>query len=254
MTEDEKMKMNMKKIIIKSCNKEELMTCGSCKHADNDLGLVALHCDLICGTSEDGEYNDGKVRSWEKCSFNPSRYEKRIAKDNVIKILDSEIKRLENMRKLKQLHWSGGIALEGEINDFKKVRNNFLKGKSDNPNNSSCKTRGTEQHPCSEILSANVIEELIDELDKHFPKGESKERGQAMVLLALFKIKLEEVISAKDSECSDRLVELGLFMGNKKIIKRPPFHDCFTLFDKDDTSCQQCESKDDCKNYYNWKG
>ncbi len=52
--------------------------CGNCKHSDNDLGLVALHCDLICGIEDkNGEISDGKVRSWEKCNFQPSHWKSR---------------------------------------------------------------------------------------------------------------------------------------------------------------------------------
>lgn len=50
-------------------------TCGTCKHTDNKLGLFAYHCDLMVGRIlKDGEEDDGKVRSWEKCNFKPSRY------------------------------------------------------------------------------------------------------------------------------------------------------------------------------------
>jgi hypothetical protein len=64
----------------KSKGGDEGMTerCGNCKHSDNDLGLVALHCELIYGTTEeDGGLSDGKVRSWEKCNFKPSKWEER---------------------------------------------------------------------------------------------------------------------------------------------------------------------------------
>jgi hypothetical protein len=53
-------------------------TCGNCTHSDNNLGIVALHCDLIAGTEyESGEYNDGKVRSWQKCELNPEKFNPR---------------------------------------------------------------------------------------------------------------------------------------------------------------------------------
>jgi hypothetical protein len=51
--------------------------CGNCKHTGNKLGFIALHCDLICGTYDKGEYNDGKVRSWERCCFKPSKWVRR---------------------------------------------------------------------------------------------------------------------------------------------------------------------------------
>ena len=67
------------RITIVSTNQMKPNTCGSCIHTDNDLGLVALHCDILreeqirCGY----DCPDGKVRSWEKCNFKPSRYKKR---------------------------------------------------------------------------------------------------------------------------------------------------------------------------------
>lgn len=48
--------------------------CGNCKHSDNDLGIVSLRCDLIVSK----ECTDfGKVRSYEKCHFKCSKFEKR---------------------------------------------------------------------------------------------------------------------------------------------------------------------------------
>ncbi len=77
----------MKKITIFNTNQEKPNTCGGCKHTDNDLGIVALHCDLLL-KEEEKEYKtnkniiaDGKVRSWYKCQFKPSKYEaKKITK------------------------------------------------------------------------------------------------------------------------------------------------------------------------------
>ena len=48
-------------------------TCGNCLHTDNELGIVALHCDLV-----HSEIN--KVRSWETCMFKFDRWEKRVKK------------------------------------------------------------------------------------------------------------------------------------------------------------------------------
>jgi hypothetical protein len=63
------------KIIIHNLNEEKPNTCGSCKHTDNDLGIVALHCDLIYDSQGAYcEFEDGKVRSWNECSFKPSMY------------------------------------------------------------------------------------------------------------------------------------------------------------------------------------
>lgn len=55
-------------------NEQKPNTCGSCLHTDNDLGLVALYCDLI---ERKEENNWGKVRSWHKCRFKPSKYQSR---------------------------------------------------------------------------------------------------------------------------------------------------------------------------------
>lgn len=63
----------MTRIKIINTNEGKPNTCGSCKHTDNKLGVVALHCDLLEGE----EYDWGKVRSWNKCQFKPSMYEKR---------------------------------------------------------------------------------------------------------------------------------------------------------------------------------
>lgn len=71
-------------INIISTNKELYKTCGSCKHTDNDLGIVALHCQLIYDKArnkqelEDDDW--GKVRSWEECYFKPSRWTPRKVK------------------------------------------------------------------------------------------------------------------------------------------------------------------------------
>lgn len=69
------------KIKMNILNEKKPNTCGSCNHTDNFLGIVALHCDLLYVNSKDPDkYNDGKVRSWNKCHFKPSRYEKRFGK------------------------------------------------------------------------------------------------------------------------------------------------------------------------------
>ena len=51
--------------------------CGNCTHSDNNLGMFALYCDLITGNRDNGEYNDGKVRSWQKCKLNPEKFNPR---------------------------------------------------------------------------------------------------------------------------------------------------------------------------------
>ena len=73
-------KMAKKPIIyIQNMNQHLPNTCGSCKHTDNDLGIAALHCQLIydeATTREELEGCDwGKVRSWNECQFNPSKWE-----------------------------------------------------------------------------------------------------------------------------------------------------------------------------------
>ena len=64
-----------KKINITLCNLNQELpnTCGSCKHTDNNLGIVALHCDMYY---EKGIYTEhisedsNKVRSWYKaCKY-----------------------------------------------------------------------------------------------------------------------------------------------------------------------------------------
>ena len=44
--------------------------CGNCKHTDNNLGFFSLRCDLLDPTED---YN--KVRSWNGCAFDPSKWE-----------------------------------------------------------------------------------------------------------------------------------------------------------------------------------
>jgi len=65
-------------------------------HSDNDLGLFALHCDLLqrkrsCGkgtrTTQEYEYCDGKVRSWEKCVFKPSKWKGRSEEREIKKMM-----------------------------------------------------------------------------------------------------------------------------------------------------------------------
>lgn len=81
----------MSRIIkVISLNEEKPNTCDSCKHTDNDLGLVALHCQLLYDIileSKDEEYDDSdKVRSWNTCTFNPSRYEPRSSGETADKV------------------------------------------------------------------------------------------------------------------------------------------------------------------------
>lgn len=62
------------KISIVSLNQELPDTCGSCVHTDNDMGLVALHCDLYYTKKKKpplADREDGyKVRSWWKaCKY-----------------------------------------------------------------------------------------------------------------------------------------------------------------------------------------
>jgi hypothetical protein len=65
-------------INIVNTNKFLPNTCGSCKHTDNKLGVVALHCQLLYDEGMDKNdlegYDWGKVRSWEECYFKPSRW------------------------------------------------------------------------------------------------------------------------------------------------------------------------------------
>ena len=73
-------KEKKEKIAINIISTNQLFprTCGSCKHTNNKLGVVALHCQIIYDkaiTEDDLEGADfGKVRSWEKCYFKPSRW------------------------------------------------------------------------------------------------------------------------------------------------------------------------------------
>ena len=69
------MRKNKKKmqIVIHSLNQRLPNTCGGCKHTDNDLGVVSLHCDMYY---EKGIYTKhisedcNKVRSWYKaCKY-----------------------------------------------------------------------------------------------------------------------------------------------------------------------------------------
>ncbi len=45
--------------------------CGNCVHTDNDLGFVSLRCDLL--PTED---DLNKVRSFNPCRFNESKFKK----------------------------------------------------------------------------------------------------------------------------------------------------------------------------------
>ena len=47
--------------------------------------------------------------------------------------------------------------------------------------------------------------DLVDKLDELFPKGECKERGEAMVLLAFFKLYNDSAITRTVEECIDAL-------------------------------------------------
>jgi len=69
----------MVEITIVSTNQQKPNTCGSCEHTNNDLGLVALHCDILMEQEKREKYDcpDGKVRSWWKCQFKPSKYTSR---------------------------------------------------------------------------------------------------------------------------------------------------------------------------------
>jgi hypothetical protein len=62
------MSVKGKRISISFCNLNQGKpnTCGSCKHTDNDLGFVALHCDIWLKL----KMPESKVRSWEKaCGY-----------------------------------------------------------------------------------------------------------------------------------------------------------------------------------------
>jgi hypothetical protein len=60
-------------IRIVSLNEERPNTCGSCRWTQNELGIFALRCELI---RSDEEHDFGKVRSWDRCHLNPSRYKR----------------------------------------------------------------------------------------------------------------------------------------------------------------------------------
>lgn len=62
----------MSKINIIYLNQKKDNTCGSCKHTNNNLGIVALHCNI---KYNDKNFEESKVRSWNNCVYNPSRYE-----------------------------------------------------------------------------------------------------------------------------------------------------------------------------------
>ena len=70
----------MNRIIVCNTNQGKPNTCGSCKHTDNNLGLVALHCDLLEkeGKGVD-DYDYSKVRSWERCYYLPTKYVMRVS-------------------------------------------------------------------------------------------------------------------------------------------------------------------------------
>lgn len=79
----------MAKITFCCTNENKPNTCGSCKHTDNDLGIFALHCDLLLKEHKE-EYKtnkniipDGKVRSWWKCEFKPSKYISQLKRKKV---------------------------------------------------------------------------------------------------------------------------------------------------------------------------
>lgn len=55
-------------------------TCGSCRFTDNKLGVFSLHCSQKIQGDDLFSDEDGKVRSWESCSFEPSRWRPRIKK------------------------------------------------------------------------------------------------------------------------------------------------------------------------------
>ena len=61
------------RITICNLNQEKPNTCGSCKHTQNELGFVALHCDMgiVHGKLTDHiSTDDSKVRSWYKaCKY-----------------------------------------------------------------------------------------------------------------------------------------------------------------------------------------
>lgn len=60
--------------------RKDAKICGTCKHTDNDLGIVALHCVLLRDyqlKNEPDGIPDGKVRSWNKCELKPNQWEKR---------------------------------------------------------------------------------------------------------------------------------------------------------------------------------
>lgn len=71
-------------INIVSTNEEKPHTCGSCKHTDNDLGMVSLRCQIIYDEAEIAwdagnkmameECDFAKVRSWHECHYNPTRW------------------------------------------------------------------------------------------------------------------------------------------------------------------------------------
>ncbi len=56
----------------------------------------------------------------------------------------------------------------------------------------------------------NFLKEIEEELDKQFPKGECKERGNALVLFAMVNIKFEEFIKKLDNYESSGNELLGI--------------------------------------------
>lgn len=55
------------KIVVVNLNQEKPNTCGSCIHTDNNLGVVALHCDMYITHKKLAPHiskDDSKVRSW----------------------------------------------------------------------------------------------------------------------------------------------------------------------------------------------
>ena len=69
---------------IFSLNEEKPKTCGSCKHSDNELGIVSLRCQIIYDKAIESDdpfalenADFAKVRSWHTCYFDPSKWEKR---------------------------------------------------------------------------------------------------------------------------------------------------------------------------------
>ena len=56
----------------------------------------------------------------------------------------------------------------------------------------------------------NFMEEIEEELERQFPKGECKERGNALVLFAMFSIGLKKRIKEMEKYCRSKNFSGGI--------------------------------------------